>query len=179
MKRLPALPLALCAGLALGQPKTDWELEVERRGWTEGEYKVPARPKPEDLIEFYVSAATDFRFFVDPQSLSVGNDGVVRYTLLARSRSGVENVTYGGIRCSAARYRIYAVGRSGGGWTERESDWRPIEQNTAQRSHHALWSEYFCPQRIPIFDVAEGIDALRRGGHPNAEGLQRGAGGRF
>ena len=179
MRGLLALALALWAGLITGQPKSDWEVEAERRGWKEGDYKLPEQPKSQDLIEFYVSATTDFRFFVDPQSLSVGKDGVVRYTLLARSPSGAENITYEGIRCSAGSLRVYAYGRAGGSWAERDSDWRPIEAKTTQRSHHALWREYFCPHRVPIFDVAEGIDALRRGGHPNAGGLQRGPGGRF
>jgi hypothetical protein len=31
-----------------------------------------------------------------------------------------------------------------------------------------LWREYFCPHAIAIDDTAEGIDALRRGGHPHA-----------
>ena len=179
MRGLPALALALWAGLIAAQPKSDWEIEVERRGWKEGEYKLPALPRPEDLIEFFVSAASNFRFFVDPQSLSVGKDGVVRYTLLARSPSGAENITYEGIRCAAGSVRVYAYGRPGGSWAERDSDWRPIEPKSLQRWHNALWREYFCPMKVPIFDPAEGIDALRRGGHPNAAGLERGPGGRF
>ena len=178
MKRLAALALAAHAALGLAQPKSDYEVEEERRNWKEGEYQLPAPPKGDDLVEFYVSAATDFRFFIDRQSLSVGKDGVVRYTLLARSPSGAENVTFEGIRCAEGRLRIYAYGRPGG-WNERDSDWRPIEVRTIQRWHNALWREYFCPMRVPIFDPAEGIDALRRGGHPNAAGLERGPGGRF
>jgi len=179
LKRLAALALAAHVVLALAQPKSDWEIEVERRGWKEGEYQLPAAPKAEDLMEFYVSATTDFRFFIDRQSLSVGKDGVVRFTLLARSPSGSENVTYEGIRCSEGNYRVYAYGRAGGGWSERDSDWRPIEVKTTQRWHSALWREYFCPHKVPIFDPAEGVDALRRGGHPNAGGLQPGPGGRY
>ena len=179
MKRLAAIALAAHAVSGVAQSKNDWEIELERRGWKESEYKLPAPPKPADLIEFFVSSATDFRFFVDPQSLSVGNDGVVRYTLVARSPSGAENVTYEGIRCSEGWLRVYAYGRPGGGWSERDSEWRPIEPKTVQRWHNALRREYFCPMRVPIFDPAEGIDALRRGGHPNAGGLQRGPGGRF
>ena len=179
MKRFAALALAAHVALGIAQPKSDWEIEVERRGWKEGEYKLPPPPKADDLIEFFVSSATDFRFFVDPQSLSVGKDGVVRYTLVARSPSGAENVTYEGIRCSEGRLRVYAYGRPGGGWSERDSEWRPIEPKTVQRWHNALWREYFCPMKVPIFDPAEGIDALRRGGHPDAVGLQRGPGGRY
>jgi len=176
LKRLPALSLVLCAALALAQQKSDWEIEQERRDWTEGEFTLPAYPKRDDLLEFYVSASTDFRFFIDRQSVSVSPDGVVRYTLLARSPSGAENVTYEGIRCRTGAYRVYAYGRAGGKWTERASDWRTIEQKTVQRSHHALWREYFCPHRVPIFDAAEGIDALGRGGHPNAESERTGPG---
>lgn len=179
MKRLAAVALAAQVTLGIAQPKSDWEIEVEGRGWKEGEYKLPPPPKAEDLIEFYVSATTDFQFFVDGQSISVGKDGVVRYTLVARSATGSENVTFEGIRCSAGRYRMYASGRSGTGWSERDSEWRPIEPKTMQRSHYSLWREYFCPHRVPISDPAEGVDALRRGGHPNAGGLQRGPGGRF
>jgi len=176
LRRLPALSLALCAGLAPAQQKSDWEIEREQRDWTEGEFKLPADPRRDQLLEFYVSATTDFRFFIDRQSLSVSADGVVRYTLLARSPSGAENVTYEGIRCRTGTYRIYAYGRAGGGWAARASDWRPIEQKTVQRSHHALWRDYFCPHRVPIFDVAEGLDALGRGGHPNSSALPSGPG---
>jgi hypothetical protein len=150
------------------QPKTDWEIEQERREWREGEVRLPAYPKRDDLIEFQVSAASDFRFFVDSASLSVGRDGVVRYTLVARSPTGAENVSHEGIRCHAGTYRIYAFGRGDGRWSERATDWRAIEPKSVQRWHNALWREYFCPQRVPIADAAEGLDALRRGGHPHA-----------
>ena len=179
MKRLLAFLLGACAGLCVAQPKSDHEVEVERREWKESEYKLPPPPKPQDLVEFYVSAGTDFRFFIDQKSLSVGKDGVVRFTLLARSTTGAETVSHEGIRCSQGSYRVYAYGRQGTGWTERESDWRPLEVKTTQRWRNALLREYFCPMRTPIFDPAEGIDALRRGGHPNAVGLQHGPGGRY
>jgi hypothetical protein len=170
--------LAGFAGAALAQNtndpprptggKSDWEIQQEEREWTEGPVALPAYPKREDLLEFQVSAASRFRFYVDSASLSVGKDGVVRYTLVARSPAGAENVTREGIRCKAGTYRIYAYGRSDGRWTERITDWRAIEPKSVQRWHHALWREYFCPQRVPIYDVAEGLDALRRGGHPHA-----------
>jgi len=130
---------------------------------------LPAYPKRENLIEFVVSAASSFRFFVDQASLAVGKDGVIRYTLVARSPAGVENVSYEGIRCKSGTYKVYALGREDGKWIERGSDWRPIEPKGAHGWHLVLRREYFCPQRVPIFDAAEGVDALRRGGHPNAK----------
>ncbi len=178
MRRILALLLVFCAAHVAAQPKSDWEIEQEERNWTEGDVKLPAYPKAGDLVEFYVSAATQFRFFIDRASLSVSPDGVVRYALLARSAAGAENVTYEGIRCKTGMYKIYAYGHTGGGWAARASDWRPIEQKSVQRWRHALWRDYFCPQRIPIFDAAEGLDALSRGGHPHSAPV-RASPGRF
>lgn len=148
--------------------KSDWEQEHERRNWREIDAPLPAYPKQEDLIEFRPSEGASFRFFIDRASLQVGKDGVVRYTLVARSPNGVDNVSFEGIRCTGGLYRVYATGRSDGTWVPRAgSEWREIQPKTIQRWHQALRREYFCPQDAIIFSAAEGIDALTRGGHPN------------
>lgn len=167
---LALLAAALAAGAlpSLAQPRSDWERAQEERGWREDEFALPPYPRAADLVPFQVSAATDFRVFIDAASLSVGKDGVVRYTLVARSPSGVENVSFEGIRCKSGIVRAYAFGQSGGRWSGRGSDWRPIEAKGAQRWHFTLWREYFCPHAMAIRDAADGIEALRRGGHPEA-----------
>lgn len=180
MRRLALLIAAtFAAGAVQAQPvpedrsriqrqKSEYELEQERLNWQEGEVKLPAYPKTEGLLEFFVSGASSFRFFIDPASLSPGNkDGVVRYTLIARSPSGYSNISYEGIRCATSSYRVYATGNEGR-WMPKDAEWRPIEPKTVQRWHLVLRSTYFCPVRIPIWTVAEGLDALRRGGHPAA-----------
>jgi len=128
---------------------------------------LPAFPREEDLLPFFVSAAADFRFYIDRASLSVGQDGVVRYVLVARSALGAQNVSFEGIRCKTGAYRMYATGRADRSWSRRDGPWRRIEAHSVQRWHNALWREYFCPQAIPIQAAAEGVDALRRGGHPH------------
>lgn len=149
------------------QPKSDWELVDEERNWREGGFSLPAYPQAADLVEFEVRQASGFRFFVDRSSLSVGKDGVVRYALVARSPSGVDNVSYEGIRCKAKTMKAYAFGRVGGRWSERGTDWQPLEPGGAQRPQLALWREYFCPHAIAIRSAVEGLDALRRGAHPD------------
>lgn len=145
--------------------KSDWEMRQEERDWREGEVTLPALPRPEALIEFFPSATTSFRFFVDPASLSVGEGGVVRYTLVARSARGVDNVSYEGIRCKSDTYRVYAHANAGA-WSRTGTDWKPIEPKSVQRWHNELARRYFCPLHLPILSAAEGLDALRRGGHP-------------
>jgi hypothetical protein len=129
---------------------------------------LPAWPKDADLIEFKVSSASSFRYFIDAASLSLGQDRELRYTLVARSASGVANVSYEGMRCEQYQYRIYAYGRDGR-WAAQSADWREIEARPTQRWHYELGRDYFCPSRGTILSVAEGLDALRRGGHPSVQ----------
>jgi len=157
---------AACAG-APAPDKSDWERKQEARDWRESDVSLPAAPRREHLLAFFVSAASNFDFYVDGASLSIGKDGVVRYVLVARSPQGAQSVTFEGIRCSSAAYRIYATGEVGGGWSRAATPWRPIEPRSVQRWHNALRDEYFCPLGNPIRSPAEGIDALRRGGHPS------------
>jgi len=150
------------AGTASG--KSEWEEEQEKLNWKEAAVTPPPYPGDADLVEFQVSSGTTFRFFIDPASLSVGPDGVVRYTLVARSPSGVANVSYEGIRCSSRSYKIFARG-AGGRWSPRQGEWQPIEVKMIQRWHNVLYWEYLCPNHRPIETAAEGVQALRQGIH--------------
>lgn len=165
MKRLLLLAVLGYAALAAAQQKSDWEEQQEERNWQEAALKLPALPRPDALIEFFVSAASRFRFFIDPASISVGADGVVRYTLVARSAAGAENVSYEGIRCKDGSYKVYALGQ-GATWSRALSDWKRIEPNSVQRWHQALQREYFCPFKVQVTAPAEAVEYLRRGGHP-------------
>ncbi len=152
-----------------GSGRSDWERDQDERNWKEGDVKLPPAPKAEGLIEFFPSSASSFRFFIDPASLALDADGVVRYTLVARSASGHDNVTYEGIRCRTNSVRIYAYGNAGA-WSRSSSDWKQIEAKAVQRWHNELRSRYFCPVGLPILTTAEGLSALKRGGHPLASG---------
>ncbi len=171
MRRLAAAGICVAlahAGAAGAQVRSDWEIQQEERNWQEVAIALPPYPKAQDLLEFTVSAATDFRFYIDATSLSVGSDGVVRYVLVARSPSGAQNVSYEGIRCKSRNYRIYATGRRDGTWTEaRRVSWRPIGSGTVNW-HAALQRDYFCPKGAPIYSAAEALDALKRGGNPDS-----------
>ena len=165
MKPLLFLLLALYGSTVVGQVKSDWERENEER-LKQAEEQVVAPPAYDKarLVELTLAAATDFRYFVDPATVSVGTDRIVRYVMLARSPSGAENVSFEGLRCPG-EYRILAVGRPDGSWAGRASEWRPVPRD-ARAAQNALSRRYFCPVRRAIRSPQEGVDALRSGGHP-------------
>jgi len=151
--------------------KSDWEREQERRGWREADLPPPPPPASGELLPFYVSAPSDSRYFIDSASIAPGADGVVRYTLVVRSPLGAESITYEGIRCETGEVRTYAAARADRSWSVHPGDWRRIEARGVQRWHDALWREYFCPRATPIRSAAEGVAALRKGGHPSRSTL--------
>jgi hypothetical protein len=164
--RFSALALALACLPAAAQQKSDWERENEER-LKHSEEVVVAPPALDraSLVELEADAPTDFRYFVDAASVSVGPDRVVRYAMVARSPSGVESVTFEGLRCSG-EYRVYAVGGAGGGWSGRPGQWRAVPRDS-RASQNLLLRRYFCPARNTAIETAEeGASALRGGGHP-------------
>ena len=143
--------------------KSDWEREQEKREWREADVPTPPRPGAARCCRSSSVRASDFRFFVDAASIASGADGVVRYTLVARSPLGAENVTYEGIRCATGEVNAPTrpAGRTAAGRCIR-GEWRRIEARSVQRWHDTLWQEYFCPRKWPIRSAAEGVDALQR-----------------
>jgi hypothetical protein len=137
--------------------------------WEEEAAQLPAFPQEASLREFYVSATTAHKFYIDTATLSVGKDGVVRYVLVVRTSGGATNTTYEGMRCESGEYKIYATGHRDGTWAmARKGEWRPIENKPTNRHHAALSRDYFCPSGTAIQTPAEGQEALRLGKHPSA-----------
>ena len=66
--------------------------DPDKKECVEREVKLPPLPKPENLLPFEAGAATSNQFFIDANSILIGDDGIVRYTLVVKSTSGAENI---------------------------------------------------------------------------------------
>ncbi len=163
--------------LPLSTPLATWagwgEFDIDfdnNKPWVELQAQIPAFPKLEEGISFTVSGATDNRFSIDPKSISVGEDDVVRYTLIVKSSEGAMNITFEGINCRSREIKLYAFGRADGTWSRnRYAKWSPILYKDRDRQHHMLYDDFFCPREIIVKDANEAIFALRQGLHPRAE----------
>jgi hypothetical protein len=149
---------------ACAQPKLSTGDDLDGKLWEDQKASLPPYPKQGSLVPIYVSPAIPFAFFVDAVSVSVGQDGVVRYTLIARSASAVMNVSYEGMRCETYERKVYAFGRSDGTWSQaRNSQWTPIS-SIQPNQHLTLAVDFFCSQRVQNSEQA--LRALVRGNQP-------------
>jgi hypothetical protein len=143
----------------------------EEKQWTEIEVQLPDYPQKENLIPFRVGAIDDTQYLIDGTTLSVGSDGVLRYTLVVISSAGAENVSYEGMRCATAERRFYAFGRSDKTWSKaRSNPWVKI-QGSSNNHHVELYSNYFCT--VGAASITSADDArrvLRSGGQIQTKG---------
>lgn len=147
--------------------------DIDEEEWREQDIPLPAFPRDENLIEFKVGNLATNRFFIDANSLTVGDkDRIVRFTLVVRTSGGATNISYQGMHCNKLRWKTYANGRADGTWVTARygSEWKEIENKPVNRHHAELFRYFFCPRGVAIMNTAEGIDALRRGHHPLTEG---------
>jgi len=168
------LALALVCAVAAAQPapRSGYILpnEEEAQPWDEQKPKLPPFPKEENLVKIRVDGGASFDFLVDLESVSVGSDGVVRYTLVARSDGGATNIAYEGIRCKGRERKLYALGRADQSWSAaRNPQWTSISDLPVNRIQATLHDAFFCPARIIVRDIEEARMALRRGAHPRAD----------
>lgn len=132
--------------------------------WIEVQSQLPPFPKSQDYLPFYVSATAVFEFFVDAKSVSIGADGIVRYTLIAKSPGGALNISFEGLRCSDRQYRVYAVGRSDSTWSKaRDSRWQPLPPDARNAQRTVLYSDFFCPVGSIVATPELALQALSTG----------------
>jgi len=153
------LALAGCKTTGKGMPEEEEKASdsgfinpFEDRPFKEVQTALPALPQDADLIPFTVNDSSDFRFMVDPKSISVGPDRVVRYTVVITSAGGGRNVSYEGMRCDAFERRIYATLPKGAtAWVPNLGEDRDlwIRMQTRARNAYAatLATDYFCEGR--------------------------------
>lgn len=161
-----ALLFLICctAGLPAYAQWAGWDYDNDRetKKWSELQAQIPPYPKDGDLLRFDAGSATRHAFFVDPGSISIGEDGVVRYILVVRTAGGASNVTFEGMRCETREQKTYAMGHRDGSWARvRSPQWRYIEYREVNRHHGALYADFFCRGKTPVVSVKEIVTLLK------------------
>lgn len=148
--------------MSLAQTPPEDEEEEQSKLWQEAVVEPPSAPLDQNLLPFEVSATATQKFAIDAKSVSVGPDGVVRYTLVAQSASGAKTVNYEGIRCQSFEKKLYASGHPDGSWSRsRRNRWEPIPRNLANRQHAILALDYFCSNLAIAGNANAIVDRIR------------------
>jgi len=127
----------------------EYDFDDNAKAWKEIQSQLPPYPQAQNLVEFHVSSATNNRYYIDYNAISVGGDGVVRYTVLIRSPAGAETVNFEGMRCETGERKLYAFGRQdgkgGGEWSRnRYAKWELIPARQASSHQRELFFLYLC-----------------------------------
>jgi hypothetical protein len=126
--------------------------------WREAEAPPPPALKTDRLIEIDMPRS-QLRFGVDPSSVSLGSDGIVRYVVVASSSTGAVNASYEGIRCGTGEFKVYARHNPDSGWVRAQDDWRSLHDSSL-RSRHSL-------------EIARNGACVGHGTSPSAEQIVR------
>ncbi|WP_094781590.1 CNP1-like family protein [Paraburkholderia ribeironis] len=124
---------------------------------------LPPLPQDSTLLPFEVSGNTPLQFAIDRNSLTVGTDGVVRYTVVVTSPSGARNINYEGIRCDTYEWRLYAgLNADHDGWDRTvANDFTRIENGALNAYHAALYQDYLCANKLPATNAKQMIENIR------------------
>lgn len=131
LKHWMLLGLACCALGAQAQGP------VDDPDWKETEVPAPPKFDPTRRVGIEMPPYVSMKFGIDPATLAITPDGIVRYVMVAVSPSGAVNAFYEGIRCATGEVKSYARANASGVWTiVKTPEWRRLNDN--QPSKHAL-----------------------------------------
>jgi hypothetical protein len=176
MIKLSLLLLLVCAWLPLAvayeDPYDKYRYNREEgfdydetldKPWKESGAVIPPLPDPDDMQEVPIDGmGGDFTVFVHTRGLALGEDRVLRYWLLLRSRLGAVNTLYEGLRCTTHEYKTYAYGskREKQGYrVNKAPKWMTVAAVRGKGFRHEL-DELFCNYGIP-FSPEEIIRRIR------------------
>jgi len=93
--------------------------------WKEVDVPPPPAFNRDKLVPIDMPPHITLKLGVDPATLSISSDSVVRYVMVATSSSGTINAMYEGIRCMTGEVKVYARFSSSGQWRSVDNpQWR-------------------------------------------------------
>lgn len=110
---------------------------LDNLDWVEDKEPPPPAFSKTRALPLDMPSYVTVRVGIDPATVTVGQDGVVRYVVVMSNATGTVNASYEGIRCASDQVKVYARAGASGEWSVLpEPTWRDVNGN--QPSKHAL-----------------------------------------
>lgn len=157
-EHLKTVALALIVGLSLAQSASSAE------DWKEIAPPPPPVYHKDGLITLDMPSTGTLKYGVDPETLSIGSDDVVRYVIVAYNPIGSVNAIYEGLRCETGEVKVYARSSEMGYWTlVQKPVWRLVDDSSATRHTLALGRQGVCSNGLSLAtrNVKEMLQRLR------------------
>lgn len=133
-------------------PPTRTGMDVE---WKETEVPPPPKFDANKLLSIEMPTYMTSKFGVDPATIAITGDGIVRYVVVVSNASGGGlNAFYEGVRCSSEETKSYARYASDGWRATLNPEWKNFSN---LRSSYAkeLASQGLCRGHAPRASVSE------------------------
>ncbi|OIP18917.1 MAG: hypothetical protein CO105_05885 [Comamonadaceae bacterium CG_4_9_14_3_um_filter_60_33] len=136
---------------------------VDNPDWQETEVPAPPKFDAKRLVSVDMPPYVSVAFGIDPATLAVTPDGIVRYVMVAVSPSGSVTAFYEGIRCTTGEVKSYARTNASGVWTlAKAPQWRGINDRQPSKHALALAQQGACEGNATGGSAAQIIRALER-----------------
>ncbi|MDB5894370.1 MAG: hypothetical protein JWQ88_1901 [Rhodoferax sp.] len=133
---------------------------AEEPVWKEVETPSPPAFNAGQLIDIDVGPNVALRYGVDPGTVAIGNDGVIRYVVVASS-ANASAALYEGIRCATGEVKTYARFNDGKWDLAKSPEWRSLFNNSASRHSLALARQGACDNSSPAQSVRDMVQAMK------------------
>jgi CNP1-like family len=130
------------------------------------ELPTPAPPafNLQKLIFLPSNSNSALRVGVDPATLVIGTDDVVRYVVVAISQAGNTTAQFEGIRCRSAEAKVYARFNADSQWSlVKEPQWRSLFEPAPSNHTLQLARGGVCASASANTSVARMVEALKGG----------------
>lgn len=132
--------------------------------WKEAEVPAPPAFGTSQLLPIEMPSYVSLKFAVDPATLTITPDGIVRYVMVAVNTSGSVNAMFEGIRCATGEVKTYARSNASGAWVKvKEPQWRNLTDNLPSKHALAFARQGACDGRsAAASSAADIVKALKK-----------------
>jgi len=158
-----AFAVHVMLALLLGAPSAHAQSALDNPDWKESEAPAPPAFNPEKLLPLDMPHYVTLKFGIDPATLSITPDGIVRYVVVARSDSGAITAFYEGILCAKGEVKSYARTQSDGQWRiVANPQWRALNDNQPSPHARVFARQGACDANTAASSVADIVRAMKK-----------------
>jgi hypothetical protein len=141
------ISLALMLGATLHNAQAQANLDL--LDWTEEEAPPPPAFSWDGSVELEMPSYVTVQVAIDPRTIRIGNDSIVRYVAVMRNRSGTVNAFYEGLRCTTDEVKTYARAGSSGTWSlVNKPEWQDVNGTLPSKHAFVFARQAACDVRV-------------------------------